>query len=194
MRSFDYKVEALKYILPYFRQNEDIVEILRAIGNRFNNLQSAILYILKSQNLRDARGIWLDNYGKEVGASRDELDFGNYFCVNRLHINVPKRFYFTSTKENPLSPLTLQDAEFIQKILAYVFGNKSSATWNEIIDIVKTITSADKVILTKKAKCILDINIIGEKIVLTRNTVTYIKNVVADGVAVEEIEINGQTN
>lgn len=193
MKTFEYKIEALKYVLPYFRQNEDIVEVLRAIGARFEGLQDAILYFMNSQNLKDARGVWLDNYGSEVGAARDELDYGNYFCVNRLHVNVSKRFYFTSSKENPLSPLTLDDAEYIQKIFAYILGNNSSGTWNEIIDIVKTITNAEKVILSKPKKCVLNVDIYGSNIVLTRNTVMYIQNIVAEGVDVEEIKINGKT-
>lgn len=193
MKTFEYKIEALKYVLPYFRQNEDIVEVLRAIGARFEGLQDAILYFMNSQNLKDARGVWLDNYGSEVGAARDELDYGNYFCVNRLHVNASKRFYFTSSKENPLSPLTLDDAEYIQKIFAYILGNNSSGTWNEIIDIVKIITNAEKVILSKPKKCVLNVDIYGSNIVLTRNTVMYIQNIVAEGVDVEEIKINGKT-
>jgi len=147
MKIYDYQIEALKYIIPYFRQNEDIVEILRAIGARFNNLQNAILMVLNSQNLKDARGTWLDNYGTEVGATRDEMDFGSYFCVNRLDLNQQRKFYFTSSKENPLSPVSLQDAEYIQKILAYIGGNKSNGTWNEIIDITEIITDAERVTL-----------------------------------------------
>lgn len=193
MKTFKYKIEALKYILPYFRQNEDIVEVLRAIGARFEGLQDAILYFLNSQNLKDARGVWLDRYGAEVGAARDELDFGNYFCVNRPHVNVAKRFYFITSKENPLSPLTLDDAEYIQKILAYILGNNSCGTWNEIINITKIIANAEKVILTKPKKCVLNIDIYGSNIVLTRNTVFYIQNIVTEGVDLEEIKINGKT-
>lgn len=194
MKTLDYKIKALEYILPYFRENEDIVEVLRAIGARFNGLQTAILYYLNSQNLRDARGIWLDRYGAEVGASRDELDFGNYFCVNRPHINVAKRFYFTTTKENPLTPLTLDDAEYIQKILAYIFGNRSSGTWNEIIDITQTITNAEQVILTRPKRAVLKIDLNGNNIILTRNTVIYIQNITSDGIYIEEINLNGTTN
>lgn len=192
MKILDYKVEALKYIIPYFRQNEDIVEILRTIGVRFNGLQDAILKILYSQNLREARGIWLDNYGAEVGASRDELDFGDYFCVNRAHINAAKKFYFTTSKENPLLPLTLGDAEFIQKIIAYIGGNKSNGTWNEIIDITKTITDAERVFLKRIKPGVLAMNIQGKNILLTRNTVTYIQGIVSDGIYLEEIKANEQ--
>lgn len=193
MKLNDYKIETLKYILPYYRTNEDIVEVLRAIGNRFNNLQNSILFILQMQNLKDSRGVWLDNYGSEVGASRDELDFGNYFCVNRPHINVAKRFYFTTSKENPLTPLTLDDAEYIQKILAYIGGNKSCGTWNQIIDITQTMTNAERVVLHRPQKCVLTMDIHGKNIILTRNTITYIEGLLADGVDLREIKINGET-
>ena len=94
MKTLDYQIEALKYVIPYFRTNEDIVAVLKAIGLRFNNLQAAIVYLLDTLDIRKARGVWLDYAGAEVGAQRDEMDFGDYFCVNRPHINVQKRFYF----------------------------------------------------------------------------------------------------
>lgn len=194
MKKLDYQIEALKYIIPYFRGNEDVVTILKAIGSRFDNLQSAIIYLLNTLDIRAARGVWLDYAGAEVGAQRDEVDFGNYFCVNALHINAKKRFYFLSSGENPESPLSLTDAEFIQKIFAYIGSNSSCGTRNEIIDIVSTITNAQKVIVTKTGRCTLKINLIGSKLVLTRNTINYIQRVIGDGIYLEEITINGKTN
>lgn len=149
MQILDYQIEALKYALPYIRANEDLAIVLKAIGERFNNLQTAIVYLLNTLDIRKARGIWLDYAGSEVGAQRDEMDFGNYFCVNRLHVNVEKRFYFLSSGLDPETPLSLNDAEFIQKIFAYIGANSSCGTRNEIIEIVKTITNAENVIVEK---------------------------------------------
>lgn len=192
MKILNYQIEALKYIIPYLRTNEDIVCILKTIGERFNNLQAAINYLLNSLNIREARGVWLDYIGTEVGAQRDEMDFGDYFCVNRLHVNTAKLFYFLTSNANPQSPLTLTDAEFIQKIFAYIGANSSCGTRNEIIAIVKTITNAEKVIVTKIGRCVLKINLIGKGLILTKNTVTYIQQILGDGIYLEELSLNKQ--
>lgn len=194
MKVLNYQIEALKYIIPYLRTNEDVRVVLKAIGERFNNLQEAIIYLLGSLNIRDARGVWLDFAGAEVGAQRDEVDYGNYFCVNRAHINVEKYFYFLTSGFNPESPLSLTDAEFIQKILAYIGANSSCATRNEIMQIVKTITNADEVIVSKTARCVLTIDLKGSGLILTKNTINYIQQIIGDGIYLEEITINGKAN
>jgi len=86
----------------------------------------------------------------------------------------------------------LQDAEYIQKILAYIGGNKSNGTWNEIIDITEIITDAERVTLKRTAPAVLEMDIQGSNILLTRNTVTYIQSVVGEGIYLERITINGQ--
>ena len=194
MQVLDYQIEALKYVIPYLRTNEDIVTVLKAIGSKFTNLQTAIVYLLDTLDIRKARGVWLDYAGAEVGAQRDEMDFGNYFCVNRLHINVEKRFYFLSSGLDPETPLSLNDAEFIQKIFAYIGANSSCGTRNEIIQIVKTITNADSVIVEKTARCVLKIHLSGGALIMTQNTVDYIQQIIGDGIYLEEITLNGKTN
>ena len=118
MKYRDYKVEILKYIIPYFRQNTDIKNILLAIGMRFNELQDVIVQLLDSLTISKAKGFLLDNIGTEVGTTRDEVDYGDYFCVNLPHVNVDKRFYFLASNLNPDMVITLEDKEFIQKIMA----------------------------------------------------------------------------
>ncbi len=187
MNLLNYQVEALKYIIPYLRTNSDIAAILSAIGLQFTNLQDAIEYLCNTYNIRLARGVWLDYAGAEVGSQRDEMDFGNYLCVNRYHINEEKRIYFLSSGLNPESPLSLSDAEFIQKIYAYIGANSSCGTREDIISIVKTITNAEHVYLTKTAACCLKIKLTGKSLILTRNTIEYIRQILGDGVYLEDI-------
>lgn len=191
MQLFDFKIQALKYCLPYLRCNSDIITVLKAIGARFNNLQDAVLYLLNSLKISEARGIWLDYIGDEVGTSRDETDYTNYFCVNMPHINVAKRFYFLVSDLNPETPLTLDDATFIQKIFAYIGANVSSCIQNEIIEIIKLITNAEHVFITKSNTCVLKINITGSNIIYTSNTSRYIQQLIGSGIYIEEITING---
>lgn len=190
MQLLNYQIEALKYCLPYLRQNTDIITVLKEIGTRFNSLQDVVIYLLKSLKIRNARGVWLDNIGAEVGADRDEVSFGNFFCVNLPHINVPKLFYFLVSSSNPLVPVTLDDATFIQKIFAYIGSNNSSATHNELITIIKILTGAETVQIIKISTCTIKINIIGENIILTNNTIDYIQNIIGSGIYIQEITTN----
>lgn len=192
MKTYDYNSLALRYIIPYLRTNTDITAILYAIGETFNNLQEAVEELLTQLNLHNARGVWLDKIGAEVGAERDEKDFGDYFCVNRSHINTEKYFYFTTSCTDPESTISLGDAEYIQKILAYIGTNNSSGTREEVISIIKTITGATKVIIKEVDTNVLSINIIGEQILLTQNTLNYIRGTVADGVSISAITLNAE--
>ena len=190
MKYKDYKIEILKYIIPYFRNNTDIKNILLAIGMRFNALQDVIVELLNSLTIAKARGFLLDDIGREVGTTRDEIDFGDYFCVNVPHINVSKRFYFMASDLDPSTVITLEDAEFIQKIMAIIGGNMSSGTRNENLNIIKIITNSDNVIINKVGTCSLDIYLSGSNITYTKNTLNYIENILADGIYLNGVHIN----
>lgn len=190
MKYRDYKVEILKYIIPYFRQNTDIKNILLAIGMRFNALQDIIVELLDSLTISKARGFLLDDIGAEVGAERDEVDFGDYFCVNIPHINVSRRFYFITSNSDPQYVVTLEDAEFIQKIMAIIGGNKSSGTRNENLNIIKMLTNSENVIIKKVGTCQLDVYLTGPNITYTNNTLKYIQDILANGTYLNEVYIN----
>ena len=190
MKYRDYKIEILKYIIPYFRNNTDIKNILLAIGMRFNSLQDIIVELLDSLTIAKARGFLLDDIGVEVGTSRDEVDYGDYFCVNLPHINVEKRFYFMASDLNPETVITLEDAEFIQKIMAVIGGNMSSGTRNENLNIIKMLTNSENVIIKKVGTCQLDIYLNGADITYTKNTLNYIQNILSDGIFLNEVYIN----
>lgn len=190
MKYRDYKVEVLKYLISYFRQNEDIKNILLAIGMRFNELQDVIVQLLDSLTISKARGFLLDNIGTEVGTTRDEVDYGDYFCVNLLHVNVAKRFYFLASNLDPNQKVTLKDAEFIQKIMAVIGSNLSSGTRNENLNIIKMLTNAESVIIKKVGNCELDIYLNGSNITYTKKTLKYIQDILIDGVFLNEVYIN----
>lgn len=193
MQLYDYKIQALKYCLPYLRQNKDIKTVLTTIGDRYNQLQAVFLYLLDTLKINNARGVWLDYIGKEVGAVRSDTDYGDYFCVNAEHINVPKLFYNSTSAISPENTISLADEDFITKIQAYILANISCGTRNQNIRVIKMITRADEVIITKTDTCTLSVNLIGDasKIILTQNTVNFIRHIIADGIYIEEITING---
>ena len=190
MQSINYQVETLKYILGYFRQNKDAVNFLKQLAVRGNSIGDAILTLLKSYEIRQARGVFLDYIGAEVGTKRDETNFSNYFCVNLHHINTDKLFYFLTSGSDPRTPIILEDAEFMQKIFAYIGTNTSSGNFEETLSIIKIITNADNIQITKGEQDGIKINILGSNSVLTENTVNYIKKVLGDGIYLEEITKN----
>ena len=190
MKYLDYKIQVLNYVIPYFRGNTDVKNILLAIGEKFNEFQDVIVYLLNTLTIKNAQGIWLDDIGKEVGTTRDEVDFGNYFCVNMPHVNVEKMFYFLSSNLDPTQKLSLKDSEFIQKIMAVIGGNLSSGTRNENLNIIKMITNAESVIIKKVGTCQLDLYLNGSNITYTKNTLKYIQNILIDGVFLNEVYIN----
>ena len=195
MQLFEYKEQALKYCLPYLRANKDVAAVLKAIGERYNLIQAVVLYLLNSLRIEDARGVWLDYIGREVGALRDDTDYSDYFCANAEDVNEDKLFWFTTGSSGQAGQtVSLNDADFIKKIQAYIASNKSSGTRNEIINIVKFLTNAESVIVTKSDTCTLKINIVGEDLtssILTQNMVNYIRRCVGDGIYIEEITVNG---
>ena len=146
--------------------------------------------LANSLSIKYARGQRLDYIGAEVGASRDETDFGNYFCVNKLHLNETVQFYFLSSGQDPKSPLPLSDAEFIQKIYAYIGANASSGNTEEVIAIVKQITNADEVRIINGNNGGIKINICGSGLIITQNTAKYIKQICGSSIYIEEITTN----
>lgn len=190
MKYKNYQIEIIKYIISYLRQNEDIKNILLAIGERYNAMQDIIIKLLDTLTIAKAEGFLLDNIGTEVGAEREEVDLENYFCVNLFHVNVPRRFYFMTSQIEPETVKTLEDKEFIQKIMTTIASNISCGTRNENLNIIKTMTNADNVIIKKIGKCQLDVYLTGANIIYTNKTIEYIQNILADGVYLNEVHIN----
>ena len=190
MNRYDYKEKMLEFIISYFRTNSDIVKIINTIANRFNVMQNIVKYLADSLSIKNARGQRLDYIGAEVGAARDEADLGDYFCVNRLQINEPVKFYFLSSGQDPNTPLTLNDAEYIQKIYAYIGANSSSGSIEEVISIVKIITNAEDVRISDGNNGGIKMNICGSGLIMTGNTIKYIKQILGSGIYIEEITTN----
>ena len=187
MKKLDYKIQGQKSILGYFRQNKDIVKFINILCSRYNLLQSVVIYLLAVYKIKEARGKWLDYIGLEVGAKRDEADFGNYFVVNQPQINTEKLFYFLSSGINPRNTLSLDDSEFIKKIFAYIAANNSSGTLEDIIFTLKSALEADNVELVKHSPSNLSLKLIGESMRRTRKTNEICAQTVAEGTYIKEI-------
>ena len=190
MKIINYETLGLRYLLPYLRQNEDIATLIKLFASRFTNLQNIVNTLQTILSIKDARGIWLDYIGKEVGASRSETDYGNYFCVGALHINTSKQFYFLTSQENPDQPVNLQDFDFIGKIMAYIGANTSFAAIEEVLSIIKRISNANTVHIEKTGNCSLKLNLYGSRLLLTQSSLNYNKQIIGSGIYIQEITTN----
>lgn len=182
--------ELLK-INSYFRSNKDIHFVAKSITKRFANLEPCIDELFRNLGITNAYGKWLDFIGAEVGAERDETDFGNYFCVNLSHCNLERNFYFLLSNFNPSNKLTLNDVEFLQKIYAYICKNSSCGRFSEFVRAIKLITGAKTVEFSIPEPACLKLNLIGENSLLTPSATNYIqKNNICEGIYIKEITIN----
>lgn len=191
MKTIKYDKEILNCVIPYMRNNEDLVYLLKIIGERFLKLQKVIEYLLSSYNIRMAKGQFLDFAGMEVDATRDEADMDSFICVNSPDINVEKRFYFLSSGLNPIQIISLSDNEYLSKILAKISMNMAQPNIMNVIDIVKAVTNADDVLVIPDDNASLKIIITGEQLFLTANTVNYIKQfILGNGIYLKEVKVN----
>lgn len=190
MQPIDFKVKMLNDLLPYFRGSEDIDINIEAIAEQFDNVEDAIFYLLESLNIRQARGVWLDYVGSEVGADRDELIRDDrFFQINSEDINDEKLFYNSQTS-SALRPISLDDQAYLQKILAKIGENTTSATRNENLRIIKLLADAEQVFIRRIDTMTLEVILIGRDIILNINTKNNIENVISDGVQAEPVKFS----
>ena len=179
-------------LIGYLRANEDINFLMRIILKRFAVLEEITDELTSNLSISYAKEKWLDYIGLELNAVRDETDFGNYFCLNRSHCNVEKEFYFLADNHNPEKKIPLNDAEFLQKIYAYIVKNISFGRFEEVLTSLKLITRADSVKFSFPAPATVGIHLTGEGLLLTPSAGTYIQNTaICEGIYIKEITING---
>ncbi len=175
----------------YLRANGDINFLVKTIMKRFATLEKITDELISNLSISYAKEKWLDYIGLELGAIRDETNFGNYFCLNQKHCNVEKEFYFLADNQNPEKTIPLNDAEFIQKIYAYISKNISFGRFEEVLKSLKLITRADRVEFSFPDGATIGINLTGDELLLTPSAITYIQNTaICEGIYIKEITIN----
>ncbi|MBR6099070.1 DUF2612 domain-containing protein [bacterium] len=191
MKLINYKLSAQRNLLAYYRQNSGIRALCNVLSSRFDKIQDVIEFILKNHKIENARGKWLDNIGCEVGMRRaEDVNYGNYFLVNRPHINVYKLFYFLTSEQNPGNFLSLEDSEFIKSIYSCILTNISSGTIEDILTAVKSLTEADSLTVTKVSPSIVDVSLTGQNRTITENLREHCVQSLARGIYLKEIITN----
>jgi hypothetical protein len=183
MNRVDHTFEILNKIIPYLRNFSDIRTIVNQTGLECDDIEDGIDYILNHGMILDnARDKWLDRYGIIVGATREEI----IIDPNSFQLNVADKLnvgYLPLLKNNGGTvPITLGDAQYLVKIKAQIGKNNTSTLREQIITIVKLITNATQVLISKPQNHYIDIDLIGNAIIYKINTFDNIESIL-DGTA-----------
>ena len=191
---FQFNIDFIKkmqfYAVSQLRLNPDYQNFCEVIGNDLNDLKKISEYILKSINIDEAEGIWLDYLGWLVGTTRVYFDIGDFFSVNSDDLNVEKYFWFPGTTVGGES--NLDDVFFRKRIYAKIGYNISKGTREENIYILKNLTFAKKVIIKRVAPLVLDITLIGNDIIQTPTFKEDIEKVLGLCVGTGTIKVLGE--
>ena len=191
---FQFNIDFIKkmefYAVSQLRLNPDYQNLCEVIGKDLNDLKKISEYILKSINIDEAEGVWLDYLGWLVGTTRVYFDIGDFFSVNSDDLNVEKYFWFPGTTVNGES--NLDDVFFRKKIYAKIGYNISKGTREENIYILKNLTFAKKVIIKRVAPLVLDITLIGNDIIQTPTFKEDVEKVLGLCVGTGTIKVLGE--
>ena len=191
---FQFNIDFIKkmqfYAVSQLRLNPDYQNLCEVIGQDFNDLKKISEYILKSINIDEAEGIWLDYLGWLVGTTRVYFDIGDFFSVNSDDLNADKYFWFPGTTVGGES--NLDDVFFRKRIYAKIGYNISKGTREENIYILKNLTFAKKAIIKRVAPLVLDITLIGNDIIQTPTFKEDIEKVLGLCVGTGTIKVLGE--
>lgn len=191
---FQFNIDFIKkmqfYAVSQLRLNPDYQNLCEVIGKDLNDLKKISEYILKSINIDEAEGIWLDYLGWLVGTTRVYFDIGDFFSVNSEDVNVDKYFYFPGT--SLAGEMNLDDILFRKRIYAKIGYNISKGTREENIYILKNLTFAKKVIIKRVAPLVLDVTLIGNDIIQTPTFKEDVEKVLGLCVGTGTIKILGE--
>lgn len=178
------------YAVSQLRQNPDYINLCEVIGQDLNDLKKISEYILKSINIDEAEGVWLDYIGWLVGTTRVYFDIGDFFSVNSDDLNAEKYFYFPGTTIG--GETNLDDVFFRKRIYAKIGYNISKGTREENIYILKNLTFAKRVLIKRVAPLVLDITLIGNDIIQTPTFKEDIEKVLSLCVGTGTIKVLGE--
>lgn len=184
-----------EYIISQFRGKTGIKETLDAISEQYEALQDDAQLLLNWTSVDTAEGELLDYIGYLFGITRDYFDLSQYICLNVDDINRSKYFFFKESKSGNIVPRgSLSDQNFRARIKAKIALRFSNYTRNDNIYVIKNMTFADNVEITKPTKMMLNVNLVGDvsNMFITDKTLAEIQGVLGYGVGLNALTINGE--
>ncbi|MBO8431412.1 DUF2612 domain-containing protein [Spirochaetes bacterium] len=186
----DFYVLMQKYSISQLRLNKDYQILCKCIGNQYDNLQKVSQYLLNSCDIDKAEGVWLDYLGWLVGTTRQYFNIARFFSVNSDDVNVEKYFWFVNQTIGQIA--SLSDELFRKRIYAKIGYNTTKGTRKDNNYIIKNMSNAEKVIITKIEPMVLDITIYGSEILETNTMLDDIENILGTGVGLRNLKIQNQ--
>lgn len=182
-----------EYIISQFRGKAGIKETLDAISEQYEKLQGDAQALLNWTSVDTATGDLLDYIGYLFGITRDYFDISQYFCLNVDDVNRSKLFFFKEGGSGDAGG-SLSDRNFRSRIRAKIASKFSSNTREDNIYVIKNMTFAENVEITKPSTMMLDINLVGDrsKMFITNKTLAEIEGVLGYGVGLNSLTINGE--
>lgn len=189
LETYELDKKMLEYSISQFRNIPEYVKMCEAFAIGLSTIQTSVDYLSDMIDLDKAEGIWLDYIAWLVGTNRTTYDILQYFCVNALHLNVEKYFYFEGISS--LEKGTVQDVALRKRIKAKIAYNTSKCTRNENILIIQGLVNADKVVISNVSPMVLDIILYGENLFYpsTQALRQTIENVLGNGVGIRNLTI-----
>lgn len=192
MIELDYRQLLDEYIISQFRGKDGIKETLDAISGQYLKLQGDLQSLLNWTSVDTADGELLDYIGYLFGITRDYFDISQFICLNQDDINRSKYFFFREGG-NPGNTGNLSDKNFRARIKAKIASKFSNHTRNYNIYVIKNMTFAENVEITKPSKMMLNVNLVGDrnKMFITDKTLAEVEGVLGYGVGLNALTING---
>lgn len=194
MIQLNYRQLLDEYIISQFRGRTGIKETLDAINEQYEKLQGDVGLLLNWTSVDTAEGELLDYIGFLFGISRDYFDLAQYICLNVDDINRSKYFFFRESKNGNIVPRgSLSDLNFRARIKAKIASKFSNHTRNENIFVIKNMTFAENVEITKPSTMMLNVNLVGDRnnMFITDKTLAEVEGVLGYGVGLNALTING---
>lgn len=181
-----------EYIISQFRGKDGIKETLDAIASQYGKLQNDLYTLLNWTSVDTAEGELLDYIGYLFGITRDYFDISQFFCLNVDDVNRSKYFFFKEGG-NSGQGSSLSDQNFRSRIKAKIALKFSNHTRNDNIYVIKNMTFADNVEITKPSTMMLNVNLVGDrdKMFITDKTLAEVEGVLGYGVGLNALTING---
>lgn len=182
-----------EYIISQFRGKTGIKETFDAIAEQYEKLQGDVKALLDWTSVDTATGELLDYIGFLFGITREYFDISQYICLNEDDMNRSKLFFFKEGGTADSSG-SLSDRNFRSRIRAKIASKFSSNTREDNIYVIKNMTFAENVEITKPSTMMLDINLVGDrsKMFITNKTLAEIEGVLGYGVGLNSLTINGE--
>lgn len=123
---------------------------LKVASDELQEIRQMFYDLRYKRTLHEAEGINLDNIGEIVGEPRTynvTLDAGFFaFSGNVYASGFDEGFWFDPDDQSPIGQ-SRDDDQYLKAIQAKIYRNNGNATWEDIIQITKTLLGSDNIVI-----------------------------------------------